>query len=244
MSISLLLQLWQTKLSITPGQRLVLHCLAYYVNDAKDGLCCPSYHTISEITGLSRRGVIKIIDQLCFMGLLVKADPTKPVKKSKLLGNNYRINLRTSELSSPLLVNSVHHASELSSPNIINDLITDLKEIKIKKKRPETSAPQSHLSSVLQSTAKLVIDFLRLKTGRNYQYVDTTLKPILERLKEGVTLEQCKQVIARKHSQWSNNPEMEKYLRPSTLFKKSNFYDKYLPELVTEEDKNKIMKKE
>jgi uncharacterized phage protein (TIGR02220 family) len=114
----------------------------------------------------------------------------------------------------------------------------DKKENNIKENSPPEN--QEHPSSVLRSTAKLVIDFLRMKTGRNYQYVDTTLKPIMQRLKEGITLDQCKQVIIRKHKEWGNNKEMEKYLRPSTLFNKSNFYDKYLPEIVSNEDKEKI----
>lgn len=242
MSVRLLLALWKTKLPITPSQKLVLHCLAYFTNDDKGGLCYPSYHTIAEITGLTRRGVIKIIEQLCSMGFLIKKEHKNTNKRNNLLANHYKINLVGSEPSSPGVVNPVHQGSEPSSPNLINDLIIDLKENIKRKNESSTSAPQDHLSSVLRSTAKLVVDFLKLKTGRNYQHVDATLKPIIKLLKEGITLQQCKQVIARKTRDWKNNKDMEKYLRPSTLFNRNNFYNKYLPELVTEQEKKINMK--
>lgn len=237
MSIRLILDLSKAKLSITPAQKFVLHCLAFYTNDDKDGLCYPSYHTISEFTGYSRRGVIKIIDQLCFMRLL-----TKEVDNNK--SNRYRITLPGSEPSSPALVNPVHHTSEPSSPNLINDLIINLKEnIKRKDEQPENSVPEKASSSVLLDTAKRLIDFLRKKTGRNYQHKPTTLKHILQRLKEGATEIQCKQVILRKHRDWAHLKDMEKYIRPSTLFSKTNFWDKYLPECVSDIEKKEIMEK-
>lgn len=223
MSVPLILDLWKLNLPITSSQKLVLHCLAFFTNDDKDGACYPSYYTIAEMCSLSRRQVIKVIEQLCFIGLLTK-------EKCENNSNRYRIKLRGSELSSLGVVNSVHQGSELSSPNLINDLIINLKEINIKKEEP------------WKEQAKEVVNFLRKKTGRNYQYVETTLKPIMMRLKEGVTVQQCKQVIARKHMEWGHKPDMEKYLRPSTIFNKSNFYDKYLPEVVTEEDKKNIVK--
>ena len=225
MSISLILDLWKSNLPITSSQKLVLHCLAFFTNDDKDGACYPSYTTIADKCGLTRRGVIKIIEQLCFIGLLTK-------EKCENNSNRYRITLSASERGSPGVVNTVHQGSEPGSPNLINDLIIDLKENNIKERNE------------YRKTAKEVIRFLKTKTGRNYQFVDTTLKPIISLLREGITLEQCKQVIVRKHREWAHKPDMEKFLRPSTLFRRSNFYDKYLPELVTDEDKKNIMKGE
>ena len=238
MSIELLLKLWKTKLPITPSQRLVLHCLAHYVNDKNQGLCCPSYHSIADITGLSRRGVIKIIDQLCFTGLL-----TKELYNRK--ANHYRITLPGSEPSSlGSELGSPH--GEPSSPNSIIYNINDIKEYIVEKKLStgsEDSAPAQPSLSSLRSTAKDVLSFLRKKTGRRYSDVDSNLKPIIYLLKEGITREQCKQVIARKHREWSHDPKFEKYLRPSTLFNKTNFHSKYLPECVSEIEKKEIMQK-
>src|SRR5256885_1510036 len=53
-----------------------------------------------------------------------------------------------------------------------------------------------------------VLGFLNFKTGRNYRLVDTNLDFIVGRLKSGVTVQQCKTVIARKHRQWGTNEKM------------------------------------
>jgi uncharacterized phage protein (TIGR02220 family) len=234
MSIRLILDLSKAKLPITSAQKFVLYCLAFYTNDDKEGACYPSYHTIAEFTGYSRRGVIKIIDQLCFMKLL-----TKEVDNNK--SNRYKITLPASEPGSLALVNPAHPPSEPGSPNLINDLIINLKENIIKESDSPSSVSQKPSSSVLLDTAKRLVDFLRIKTGRRYQYKDTTLKPILQRLKEGATEIECKQVIIRKHRDWGHLKDMEKYLRPSTLFRKENFESKYLPECVSEVEKKEIM---
>jgi len=49
------------------------------------------------------------------------------------------------------------------------------------------------------------------------------------RLKEGHTVEQCKEVIQRKYDTWKDNDKMCKYIRIKTLFAQSNF-DTYLNE--------------
>ena len=56
----------------------------------------------------------------------------------------------------------------------------------------------------------------------------STAKPIKARLREGYTVEQCKQVIRIKSEQWKNNVKMKQYLRPVTLF--SDKFESYLIE--------------
>lgn len=46
---------------------------------------------------------------------------------------------------------------------------------------------------------------------------------ISARLNDGFTIEDCKKVIDIKTAQWLNDPENNKYLRPLTLFRPSNF---------------------
>jgi uncharacterized phage protein (TIGR02220 family) len=247
MSVRLLLLLGKTKLPLTSPQRMILECIAYYTNDDKKD-CWPSYRIISDFCCLTKCNVIKNIERLRLLNFIIVNKITN--EDGNYTNNHYELNenIINSYLnrrggwyrSDTTLVSERYHPSIGAIPHIsINNLINDLKENK-QKKNPAPAV--EHPNSVLRSNAKRVIDFLRLKTGRNYRYVDTTLKPIIHRLREGITVEQCKQVIARKQMEWGHKPEMEKYLRPSTLFSKSNFYDKYLPELVTTEEKKKIMK--
>jgi uncharacterized phage protein (TIGR02220 family) len=86
---------------------------------------------------------------------------------------------------------------------------------KINKKRKESNFDLS---------AQKVIEYLNLVAGTNYR--KTTLshqKFIIARLKENVTIENCKLVIDKQVKRWKGT-EMEKYLRPDTLFRSQKFY--------------------
>jgi len=64
-----------------------------------------------------------------------------------------------------------------------------------------------------------VIDRLNEKAGTNYRASSAaTQRHINGRLKEGFTLEDFFAVIDKKCAEWKNNAEMQKYLRPETLF--------------------------
>ena len=89
-----------------------------------------------------------------------------------------------------------------------------------KEEKPLSGKPDS-------AEAREVIDYLNAKTGSNYRHVDSNLKLVVDRLKSGVTVAQCKQVIDTKVAQWGKDPNMEQYLRPSTLFRAANF-EQYL----------------
>lgn len=56
----------------------------------------------------------------------------------------------------------------------------------------------------------------------NYKFVKTNTDLVKARLKDSYTLEDFKAVIDKKCSEWVNS-DMEKYLRPSTLFNASKF---------------------
>lgn len=85
-------------------------------------------------------------------------------------------------------------------------------------------------SKALKRQAEEVLTFLNEKTKCNYRHIDTNLKPIICLLKSGVSQEQIYAVIAMMYRKWANDPKMEDYLRPKTLFNKSNF-ENYLGKL-------------
>lgn len=68
-----------------------------------------------------------------------------------------------------------------------------------------------------------VLTFLNEKTGRRYRPVKANIEMIAARLKEGATVDECRQVIAKKCREWRSDEKMEAYLRPKTLFNRTNF---------------------
>lgn len=69
-----------------------------------------------------------------------------------------------------------------------------------------------------------IIGYLNERAGRSYKATsEQTRKLIGARLAEGFSVEDCKRVIDNKVSAWLNDPKMDAYLRPSTLFSKSKF---------------------
>ena len=80
------------------------------------------------------------------------------------------------------------------------------------------SAPKQAKKAKLAQDAKLVIDYLNLKTGSKYRYSKSSTKHILARLGEGFTVDDCKSVIDKKCNEWLQDPYMSKFLRPETLF--------------------------
>lgn len=72
-----------------------------------------------------------------------------------------------------------------------------------------------------------ILEFLNEKTGRSYRPVDENLRFIYARLNT-CSVDDIKGVIARKTREWKNT-EMEKYLRPATLFNAHKF-EQYIGE--------------
>ncbi len=84
---------------------------------------------------------------------------------------------------------------------------------------PETQTPETE-----------ILDYLKQVTGTKFRPIKSNLTLISALFKSGYTQEEIVEVIQLKTVQWKNNPVMAPYLRPSTLFKMSNF-DNYLNEL-------------
>ena len=82
----------------------------------------------------------------------------------------------------------------------------------------ETSPKNLQEQKELRIHALEILRFLNEKTGRNYREKDTNLRLIQARLRDGASVQDCKAVIARKWREWRDDPVMNKYCRPATLF--------------------------
>lgn len=75
-----------------------------------------------------------------------------------------------------------------------------------------------------------VLLYLNEKTGKQFSLKTQANRNLISgRLNAGYTVEDCKMVIDEQARCWLANLEMEKYLRPMTLFRPSNF-ESYLNE--------------
>lgn len=99
------------------------------------------------------------------------------------------------------------------------------------------SNKKDNMSSSEKIPLKKIIDHLNQVTGSRFSSKSSdTQKHIKARWNEGNTFEDFISVIDVKNNQWKDNPEMSKYLRPSTLFSAKNF-ENYKGEAVAEKKK-------
>jgi uncharacterized phage protein (TIGR02220 family) len=81
-----------------------------------------------------------------------------------------------------------------------------------------------------KTESREILDYLNRATGRGYRPVDSNLKPIMARLKSGLTATRVKEVVLHKCDQWKGDAKMDQYLRPDTLFNATKF-EQYLGEI-------------
>jgi uncharacterized phage protein (TIGR02220 family) len=73
-----------------------------------------------------------------------------------------------------------------------------------------------------------IVGYLNAKAGSSFSpKSESTLKLIRARMADGFSVEDFKLVIDNKCAEWSGDPKMSRYLRPSTLFCASKF-EEYL----------------
>ena len=77
---------------------------------------------------------------------------------------------------------------------------------------------------------KEIIDYLNQKTGKKFRWqTKSTQEKINGRISDGFNVEDFKKVIDNKCADWKDNPKMNKFLRPETLFIPGHF-ESYLNE--------------
>lgn len=98
-----------------------------------------------------------------------------------------------------------------------------------------------HVGKVAELDAiKEVIEYLNGVLGTHYKdSTDKNKSLIRARLREGFTVEDFKVVIDKKASAWLTDPQMQKYLRPETLF--GTKFESYLNEPNTYKLKGNIV---
>lgn len=114
----------------------------------------------------------------------------------------------------------------------------------IQTKQPTTKVEQPKKDKSINDqqslTINAIVTYLNEVTGKHYRTDNpTTIRLIIARLNNGFTIEQFKYVIDVKAAHWMND-EMEKYLRPETLF--GNKFESYLNETFTTNKPNNTIR--
>ena len=102
------------------------------------------------------------------------------------------------------------------------------KREKAEDEKPEPDPKPEAKPKVDRYTAEYetIVGYLNEKTGKHYSSTtESTRKHIRARLKEGFTVEDFRTVIDKKCREWKGT-DMDKYLRPETLF--ASKFDRYL----------------
>lgn len=111
--------------------------------------------------------------------------------------------------------------------NTLNKSISNKLDIENNKtKEINNSIEKNKEEKILNENIKCIIDYLNESIGSKYRYNNkTTIKLIKARFKEGYKLDDFYDVVDKKVKDWFNT-EMQKYLRPETLF--GNKFENYL----------------
>ncbi len=127
MSINLFALAWQISFPGKPAKKLVLLSLADSTNAAHD-YTWPSYDTIAERCGISRRAVINAVNELEAEGIVTREARYKPGSRLRT-SNAFRLNISVlrqladvnaeafcAAEDGQLVVNTLHHSGEYVAP--------------------------------------------------------------------------------------------------------------------------------
>ncbi len=201
---------------ISAGAKLCFARLAQFAG--ADGQCFPKLETLANALGVKKRMVQYYIRELEKFNLI------------KAISQGPRCPRRYVFLENPWIVRAQSGVQD-TAPLGVQDIAPPYKENqgkkKIYKKKIENQGVLTDKEEQkLKKDATEVLQYLNEKTDGAFKTNDCTLAHITYRLQENVSVQACKRVIDMKTKEWKNTL-MEKYLRPSTLFKKINFENYY-----------------
>lgn len=210
----------------TNTKSLFIHALlrANFDDQKFQGIIVPrgcfvsSYPNLAAETGLSVQNVRTALKRLISTGeLTVKKYPKFTLFKVE----NYDIyQTPNSQTNSQLTVNQQAPNSQLTT-------IKEIKNVRNKEIKNIYIAPTSNEAEPVIAE---IIDYLNKRTGKHFKTnVDKTKRYIKARIKEGFDIEDFKKVIEIKCRTWMGT-DMEKYLRPETLF--GTKFEGYLNEKI------------
>ena len=150
-------------------------------------------------------------------------------EKAKIRKQNQRGRENKCDMSQPVTVSHASHG--------YTDTDTDTNQSQKTMSGKPDPVPNSRRqeNKEFKKSAREILEFLNQKTGKAFKPVDANLDLVIARLKEGYTEMEMRQVIVKQNRKWGKDEEMSDYLRPKTLFNKTNLAN-YVGELVVTAD--------
>ena len=169
----------------------------------------------------SEKTIIKVKKELSSIGLL------KEVRQGVNLPNRLYLSAVTGTVKSTVQeLENLQLGAEESTVQELENL-----------QGSKTEKNKTDINNNILSTCKEILDYLNELTNSNFRATNkSTQKLINARLNEGYTVDDIKLVIKDKTAEWGHDRDMEKYLRPSTLFKVSKF-EEYLEKALKNKSK-------
>ena len=228
--------------TFTPEDKyFMLYCLT---NSHTNILGCYeiSVKQMANETGYSQDSVNNLLERFSKVHKIIEYDfKTKEI----LIRNWYKYNWSKSPKLDDYIRKALDSVKSIKFRNELIEIFNSRDTVSIPYVYPmdtsntNTNANTNTVSNTKTNidTIKEIIDYLNIKTGSRYQYNNkNTVSSINQRLEEGFTLDDFKNVIDKKCDEWLGT-EYEKFLRPSTLFRPSKF-EGYVNQKVTNKDNN------
>ena len=130
---------------------------------------------------------------------------------------------------------------EVAEPEVAEVVVTEGETPEIDTAEPKKT-PKKKSKSIpleLKNKARVILDYLNHRTNRRFRDVDSNLKYIVAKFRQGYVESEMKYVIDNKNAEWGGDKVMDKYLRPETLF--AGKFDSYLNEMDIRKDKEYTM---
>lgn len=176
-------------------------------NELEDGWFYSTVENIESATGLNdyhQRGALKHLQELGLVEIAYKGLPRK----------------RYLRLDAERLLQAMEQANEQpSNESATSGLDSQPLEVELVNVNNNNQQQQPTKEDIPYGE---VISYLNEKAGKRFKVVEPTKKLIRARWHEGYSLDDFRHVIDVKCSEWLKT-DMEKYIRPSTLFSPAHF---------------------
>jgi len=214
-------------LDLTPEEKYFYLYLMTNSKTTQCGIYELPYRIMETETGYSRETVQKLIDRFVEYDKIAYNCPTKEI----VLLNWAKYNF----INSPKVLSRINKELESVKYQPFVDLyIAQLERygypidtlcIDIEKEKEKEKDKEKENEAVVE-----IINHLNSVADKNFSADSKKTRSLIQTLiKNKHSLDDFKTVIERKAKQWKNDPKMDNYLRPITLFAASNF-ESYLNE--------------
>lgn len=189
--------------------------VTYGFNKKQDSI---SGWQLSKMTNISQQNISKTLKELVAMNVILKHEEGRfghGVFINEISLNKYYLTWKTINKTTINEMNRQQNNHQQVVTSTINEMII----------QPSTKQC-THKDISKDNTKDICVEcliYLNEKTKRSYKPVKANLDFIKARLTEGFTKQDVFHVIDVKVSQWINDSDMNKYLRPATLFNASKF---------------------